>query len=255
MVDDKKLTWETPVTQLMPDFKLGDADTTKQVLVKHLVCACTGLPRQDFEWIFEFKNATAKSELATLGTFQPTSKFGEMFQYSNLLASAAGFVAGHVLSPKVELGAAYDQAMQKRVFGPLGMTATTFDYARALKGNHATGHALDIDGKPSIANMAVNYSVRPLRPAGGAWSSVRDMLRYVQLELAKGALPNGKRLVSEDALLMRARAAGADRRRRDLRHGPHGRSRPGASPWSITAVTSSATTATCSGSRIRASAR
>lgn len=239
----------------MPDFKLGDADTTKQVLVKHLVWACTGLPRQDFEWILEFKNATAKSELATLGDmFQPTSKFGEMFQYSNLLASAAGFVAGHVLSPKVELGAAYDQAMQKRVFGPLGMTATTFDYARALKGNHATGHALDIDGKPSIANMAVNYSVWPLRPAGGAWSSVRDMLRYVQLELAKGALPNGKRLVSEDALLMRRAPQvpiGADATYGMGLMVDH----TWASPWSITAVTSSATTATCSGFRIRASAR
>ncbi|HEV8268194.1 MAG TPA: serine hydrolase domain-containing protein, partial [Thermoanaerobaculia bacterium] len=41
-VEGKKLTWETPVTSLLPSFKLGDADTTKRVLVKHLICACTG---------------------------------------------------------------------------------------------------------------------------------------------------------------------------------------------------------------------
>ena len=30
--------------------------------------------------------------------------------------------------------------VQKMIFAPLGMNATTFDYARALKGNHATPH-------------------------------------------------------------------------------------------------------------------
>jgi hypothetical protein len=39
-------------------FKLGDADTTSKVLVEHLICACTGLPRQDFEWLLEFAKAT-----------------------------------------------------------------------------------------------------------------------------------------------------------------------------------------------------
>ena len=203
LVDDKKLTWDTPVTQLLPDFQLGDADTTRQVLVKHLVCACTGLPRQDFEWLLEFKEATPQSEMKLLATVQPTSKFGEMFQYSNLLAAAAGFVGGHVLYPKKELGAAYDEAMKARVFGPLGMKATTFDFARALKGNHASPHALDIDGKPALALMEVNYAIVPMRPAGGAWSSVKDVLRYVQLELRKGKLPGGKALLSEDAILAR----------------------------------------------------
>ena len=114
----------TPVTKLLPPFKLGDADTTSKVLVKHLICACTGLPRQDFEWLLEFDGRRRPtSALATLGTMQPTSKFGEMFQYSNPMAAAAGFVGGHVAFPTLELGAAYDEAMRTQVFGPLGMTA------------------------------------------------------------------------------------------------------------------------------------
>ena len=44
LVDEKKLRWDEPVTEAYPSFKLGDANTTKQVLIKNLVCACTGLP-------------------------------------------------------------------------------------------------------------------------------------------------------------------------------------------------------------------
>jgi CubicO group peptidase (beta-lactamase class C family) len=203
LVDQKRLTWDTPVTKLMPSFKLGDEATTSSVLVKHLVCACTGLPRQDLEWLMEFKSATPATAMKLLGTMQPTSKFGEMYQYSNLLAAAGGYVAAYVLSPRKELGAAYDAAMQSEVFGPLGMTATTFDYARALRGNHAGAYGLDIDGNPAPAVMAVNYAAVPVRPAGAAWSNVHDLLRYVQMELARGKLPGGRRYLGEDALLAR----------------------------------------------------
>jgi CubicO group peptidase (beta-lactamase class C family) len=203
LVDEKKFTWETGVTDLLPSFKLGNSETTSRVLVKHLICACTGLPRQDYEWIFRFRGVTPEGAMATLATVQPTSKFGEMFQYSNLLAGAAGFVGGHVAFPELELGASYDQAMQTRVFAPLAMTSTTFDYARALSGNHASPHAPDIDGKPAAGLMEVNYSIIPLRPAGAAWSSVRDMLKYVSIELAEGKLPDGKMYISRGALLAR----------------------------------------------------
>ena len=51
---------------------------------------------------------------------------------------SAGFVAGHVVSPNKELGAAYDEATKALVFNPLGMTDTTFDFGRALRADHAT---------------------------------------------------------------------------------------------------------------------
>ncbi len=84
------------------------------------------------------------------------------------------------------------------------MTATTFDFARALgSANHATAHAPGVDGKPALAMMDINYAVIPVRPAGAAWSSVRDMLKYVQMELDEGKLPGGAPYVSRDALLAR----------------------------------------------------
>ena len=203
LVDAHRFGWETPVTSLLPSFKLGDSAITRQVLVKHLICACTGLPRQDLEWLFEFKDATPESALRTLGTMHPTSKFGEMFQYSNPMAAAAGYTGGHVAFPNLELGAAYDTAMRALVFGPLGMTSTTFNYARALAGNHASPHAPDIESKTSVAAMDINYSVIPVRPAGAAWSSVRDMLKYISMELAEGRLPDGTQYIHREPLLQR----------------------------------------------------
>ncbi len=203
LVDEKKLRWDEPVIQAYPQFKLGDPDTTKKVLVKNLICACTGMPRQDLEWLFEFKNATPETVLSLLGTMHPTSKFGEVFQYSNMMAAAAGYIGAHLLYPDMELGAAYDKAMQEKIFDPLAMKSTTFDYARALAGNHASPHGDDVDGKTRVANMAFNYSIVSARPAGGVWTSSHDLSQYVLDELDLGKLPNGTRLVSEENLLTR----------------------------------------------------
>lgn len=203
LVEQGKFTWETPVEQLLPGFALGDAATTHRVQVQHLVCACTGLPRQDLEWLVEYADATPASTLRTLATMQPTSDFGALYQYSNPLASAGGYVGAHVLYPKLELGAAYDRAMQELVFDPLKMTHTTFDFRRAFAGNYATPYGADPDGKVAPANLVSNFAIYPLRPAGGAWSNVEDMLRYLQMEIDGGLLPDSMRYISEAALTER----------------------------------------------------
>jgi CubicO group peptidase (beta-lactamase class C family) len=203
LVDEKKLAWDTPAVKVLPSFKLGDAEVTKQVLIKHLICACTGMPRQDFEWLLEFDGVTPDSAMAVLGTMRPTSQFGELFQYSNPMAAAAGFLGGHVAFPALELGAGYDKAMQTLVFDPLGMKSTTHDFARAQSGNVATAHAPNVDGRPALAEARANLSIVPVRPAGGAWSSVNDMMKYVAMELAEGKLPGGRAYISKDALFAR----------------------------------------------------
>ncbi|MDH3523876.1 MAG: beta-lactamase family protein [Acidobacteriota bacterium] len=203
LVDEGKLTWKTPAIDVMPSFAVADPETTSRVLVEHLVCACTGMPRQDMEWLLEYGGVTPEGAMELLATMEPTSDFGALFQYSNMLAGAAGFVGGYLMFPDMELGAAYDKAMQSQVFDPLGMTETTFDYERALAGNVAMAHAPDIDGNPAHAIFEINRSVIPLRPAGAGWSNVNDMLKYVAMELAEGALPDGGRYISKEALFER----------------------------------------------------
>ena len=204
LADEGKLRWDQPVTEVYPAFRLGSEATTKQVLMRHLVCACTGVPRKDYEWIF---TTTAKTPTAAtfaqLAATEPTSKFGEVFQYNNLMATAAGFIGAHLVYPNLELGAAYDKAMQAKIFDPLGMKDTTFSMATALAGDHASPHGEDVDGKLHVLRQDINYAIAPFRPAGGAWSSPHDMILYVQDELTEGVLPNGQRLVSAQNLLAR----------------------------------------------------
>ena len=115
--------------------------------------------------VIRIQNRYAGLQVKLLGTMQPTSKFGEVFQYSNLMATAAGYIGAHLVYPNRDLGAAYDSAMQEKIFNPLGMKSTTFDYAKALAGNHASPHGDDVDGKTRVASMDINYSIVPARPA------------------------------------------------------------------------------------------
>lgn len=204
LVDRGKLGWDEPVVEANSAFRLGDASVQREIKIRHLICACTGMPRQDMEWIMTGGLDTpADKVLSLLAEMKPTTKFGEMFQYSNLLASAAGYIAGHVDYPRIDIGHAYDPAMQLEIFDPLGMKATTFSKAVAAAGNHADPHDIGMDGTVALGTIDKSDSIYFARPAGGAWSSAHDLARYALNELREGVLPSGGRLVSREALLAR----------------------------------------------------
>jgi CubicO group peptidase (beta-lactamase class C family) len=205
LVDEGKLSWDDPVIKLYPSFRLGSDATTPKVLIRHLVCACTGLPRKDLEWLFN-SPAGVKAESTTfmeLAASEPTSGFGEVFQYNNSMASAGGFVAGHVAFPDLPLGEAYDRAMREKIFEPLGMQETTFHMQQALDRDHASPHIMNLDGVQTVVGQEINTLVGPVSPSGGAWSSAHDMIAYVANELRDGRLPDGRQWMSADNLLMR----------------------------------------------------
>lgn len=204
LVSEGKLRWDQPVTAVYPAFRLGSDETTKSVQIRHLVCACTGLPRKDLEWVFNTTRQTPASDtFKQLALTEPTSKFGEAFQYNNLMASAAGYIAAHIYYPDMELGAAFDRAVKEHVWQPLGMTDSTMSMDQALAADHASPHGLDINGNAAVEPQDLNYAIAPFRPAGGAWSSPHDMILYIRNELDEGVLPGGKRLLSAEALLAR----------------------------------------------------
>ena len=201
-VDAKRFAWDTPVTTLLPSFALADADVTKALTVRHTVCACTGMPRQDLEMFFGYTGVTPETRIAQMKAMKPTTGFGETFQYSNFLVMAGGYAAAHALYPKLGLGAAFDKAMQEQVWKPLGMKDTTYDFKRAGKADHATPHARDLAGTVTAVPIGSETWVSSVRPAGGQWSSVHDYARVLLLELGNGVL-DGKRVVSEANLLKR----------------------------------------------------
>lgn len=204
LVDQGKLRWNEPVTQAYPAFRLGSPATTASVRIEDLVCACTGVPRKDYDWLLGTTPQTGPQEtFVQLANTEPTSKYGAIFQYSNTMASAAGYIAGHLEYPKLPLGAAYDKAMQNLIFDPLGMARTTFDMHKAMAEDHASPHGQNIDGVTEVVTSPINDVVIPYRPAGGAWSSPHDLIKYVEDELTPGVLPNGKRLISSKNVLQR----------------------------------------------------
>lgn len=206
LVEEGRLDWTTPVADLMPRFRAGDAETTRRIQVKHLLCACTGLPYRNLDWEFAPLDAPATLAFDILARMKPTGVFGQTYSYSNPIAAAGGYVGGHVAYPDLELGQAYDRTMAERVFTPLGMTRTTFDYDRAMRGNSARAHGVTPLGDLVQVDPARNRQMRAVRPTGGAWSNVNDLLAYVRMELADGRLPNGTRYISSASLKARSDA-------------------------------------------------
>lgn len=205
LVDSERFGWDSRVTDLLGGFRLGDPQATERMQVRHLLCACTGLPRSDMAFILDGESATPESVVTSLANQTPTSDFGALFQYSNLLAATAGYIAGHVVFPELAYGEAYDRVMHESVLSPLAMRESTFDVVVARAGNHAEPHGTDLDGKTRRAAGTLNDVLGPVRPAGGLWSTAPDMLRYVQMELDRGVLPDGSRYIGEAALQERYR--------------------------------------------------
>lgn len=205
LVDAGVLRWDSRVTALLPQFALADEATTRALELWHMSCACTGMPRQDMEGLFEWDGVTPEARLAVMRTMKPTAKLGETFQYSNPMVAAGGYAAARAFAPELPLAEAYAAVMQAKVFGPIGMTSTTLDFAAVERGEHARPHALAIDGTTRAMPLAIERAVEPIAPAGGVWSTLRDLERYVQTELAEGVAPAGRRVISAAAIRERAR--------------------------------------------------
>jgi CubicO group peptidase (beta-lactamase class C family) len=203
LVERGLFNWSTPVRDLLPAFKLADPDLTGKVEMQHSMCACTGLPRQDMEFIFQFNDLSPEMRLAQLAAVKPTTAFGETFQYSNALVSAGGFAAAHARWSQKTLRDAYVETMRETLFEPLGLSSTSFIGSGSAPGQHASPHGLHFKGEYAEIPLSYENMLVSILPAGGAWSTARDLARYLQVELARGRLPDGKALLSESGILER----------------------------------------------------
>lgn len=205
LVDQKKLDWTTPVVDLLKGFALADAEVTQRLQMAHTVSASTGMPRQDYEFMFRYSGITPEARMAEMRTMRPTTGFGETFQYSNLLVAAGGYAAARACTPEGPLKEAFEQVMREHVFRPLGMNDTFLRQEDALRGDAAAPHALGFDGRAHNIPISMETFAYSVAPAGGVWSTALDLARYVLMELADGCLPGGERMISEEALLERRR--------------------------------------------------
>lgn len=206
VIEEHLLKWTTPVKSLLESFQLSDTEMTKKLDLQHTVCACTGMPRRDFELILNPDRFTPESGIESLKTMKPTTGFGETFQYSNQLVALGGYATARAIQPTGSLELAFSNAMKTHIFDPLEMNRSTLNPQVAASMGAASPHSLDFNNRIQAIGETFDNAVYAFAPAGAVWSSVEDLAKYAILELNLGILPSGKRLLSESSVLARREA-------------------------------------------------
>ena len=202
LVDDGQLRWDTPLVDLLPGVATVDPALTARLTLADAFCACTGLPRQDLELIFSGAELTAEALVASVADIPVTAPFGETFQYSNQMFATGGYAAAAADGADSGLYDAYVDVMRDQVLAPVGMARSTFDVdAVEADGDYAVPHSRGVSGVYQPLSLAQDAAfVSPVAPAGGLWSSAREMASYLQTLLGYGVAPDGTRVVSDENL-------------------------------------------------------
>jgi CubicO group peptidase (beta-lactamase class C family) len=210
VVDDGGMSWDTRVVDLLPAFAVADPALTPRVTMADTFCNCTGLPTRTWQLMLPADILTPERIIASAADMPLTTPFREEFQYSNQMFVVGGYAATVAAGgAPTDLADAFRRAMGDRILGPIGMTHSTFAIDDVLaNGDYAYPHGADLDGQTRPLPLLVDAGwLTEVAPAGGLWSSARDMARYVQTQLADGVAPDGTPVVSTTNLA-RTRAAG-----------------------------------------------
>jgi CubicO group peptidase (beta-lactamase class C family) len=203
MIEKGKLTWDTPIVKVLPQFSLADKTMAGQFLVKHAACACTGMPRADMGFIFGSTAVTIDDNLRMLHQMRPTTALGETFQYSNHLVVVAGLLGAQAYNQGHDFFSKYENSMTDLVFKPLGMTSTRVKPKPGDAENLASPHASGFDGKTAALPQTIDDFVYSAAPAGSVWSNIDDLSKYVLMELNEGKATDGTSLFSKESILRR----------------------------------------------------
>lgn len=190
LVDEGKLTWDTPVRDILPEFSLRDETAANHATIRDILCHRTGLPRHDRSW---WKGtATRKELLARLAHLQPTKEFRAEYQYQNIMFMVAGLVIERIT------GQSWEDFTQTRIFNPLGMSQSFTNTAQAIsQGEMAVPYGLV---REKLARLPFYADAETaLGPAGHIQSNVLDMSRWLTLLLNDGAW-NGQQLIQPNTL-------------------------------------------------------
>lgn len=191
LVDEGAIEWDRPVRDYLPDFQLRDEFATAEMTARDLLTHQSGLPRHDHVW---YGRPATRSELfARLQHLQPNASFRSRFLYQNLMFMAAGHLAERVA------GADWGQMIEKRIFGPLGMTRSSTSVADIAAGGEYALPYLLIDGE--LERVAFR-DMDAIGPAGAVNSSAVEMLAYIQMHLDGGIFAGRRHLSAESSALM-----------------------------------------------------
>jgi CubicO group peptidase (beta-lactamase class C family) len=185
---------DDPVSRHVPEATFTGRWSAETMTVEQLLTHASGIP----DLYFEAQGSTDPNALgdwaATLADIGLHAPPGTFWNYSNPNFNLAGLVAERAS------GADYRSYMDTSVFGPAGMTHTTFDPAEVVaSGNWSWGHTPDGDGG-ELVYAADEYDNFVVAPAGFAFSTAGDLVRWALL-LSDGG---GSVLSEESARMMQA---------------------------------------------------
>lgn len=189
LVDEGKMRWDGKVRDYIPWFQLYDPLADEQVTLRDLLTHRTGVPGTDMLWYGT--HLTRAQVIRRLRYAKPDAGFRAAFQYQNVMYVAAGYAVGQAA------GETWDAFVQQRIFAPLGMSESdTSAEAVQRSPNHAAPHVEAPDGRVH----AIAYrNIDNAGPAGSINSSVRDMARWIGLQLNDGVY-DGRRLISDASM-------------------------------------------------------
>jgi len=175
-----RLSLDTPVAQLLGDFKMPSRGG-KEITLGGIATQFSGLPRMPSNFApADAANPYADYDAAKLRAFLAGYELprdpGAAYEYSNL-----GFgLLGYALAQSVHTS--YGALVEDGVLKPLGMNSTGVALTDAMRAHLAPGH--DVNGKP-----AKNWDLDALAGAGALRSTASDMTRYLRANMGLDPSP------------------------------------------------------------------
>jgi CubicO group peptidase (beta-lactamase class C family) len=172
-----------------PGFTLSDPWVSERVCYADLLCHRSGLPKHAGD-LLEDIGQSREAVLERLRLY-PLHPFRMHHAYGNF-----GFAAA-VVAAAAQAGVTWEDGSRQLLYEPLAMSSTSSTYAEFVaRPNRATGHVRR-DGEWMITPQPRQPDAQS--PAGGISSTVNDMLRWLEMEMAGGVV-GGQAILDPDAL-------------------------------------------------------
>ncbi|CAN7398253.1 serine hydrolase [Microbacterium maritypicum] len=185
LVENGALDLDTRVVDVLPDFRLADGEALAALRIRHLLTHSGGFLGDADDQPGWDDDALARN----VATFSDLPQFfapGTIASYSNAGIRLLGRVIETIT------GETFEQAVQRVVLDPLGMTETFFFPWDVIARPHAVGHVPGENG--AMATFPHWPLTRDIAAEGGIVSSVRDQLAYARFQMrgeSEGTPPVG----------------------------------------------------------------
>lgn len=192
LIDEGRLTWETKVIDIIPEFRLYNSYVTEDFNIKDLLThrSGMGLGAGDLMLWPDSSTFTKEEIIHNLRYLKQVSSFRTKYDYDNLLYLVAGEVVARIA------GQSWEDFVEERIMKPLGMEKSATSLRRVKDNSNIIDAHVPVDGKLQVIPK---YQSDLLNPAGGIISSVAEMTGWVMMQLNRGKYGEdlSKQLLSE----------------------------------------------------------